>query len=322
MDIDAIMNRQVISTALTLVAVTITVFVLILPLFERDPLKARMKQVAIERDKLRQRERARLHQQEQKVSLRSQPKAQIKGVVDRLNLKEAFADEKTQAKLQMAGFRGQGPLYTFLFARVVTPAILFLIALFYAFELLPPDLPTFTKICAALMAGGLGFFLPNIYVQNVITKRKQSIRRAWPDALDLMLICVESGMSIEAAFRKVAEEIGVQSVALAEELSLTTAELSYLQDRRFAYENMAKRTGVDAIKNVTMALVQAERYGTPVGQAIRLMADDVREARMQEAEKKAAALPPKLTVPMIVFFLPVLFAVIIGPAIIQASRTF
>jgi tight adherence protein C len=154
-------------------------------------------------------------------------------------------------------------------------------------------------------------------VQNQIAKRQQSITAGFPDALDMLLICVQSGMSIEAAFQKVASEIGPQSLELAEELSVTTAELSYLSDRRQAYENLARRTGLPGVKGVSTALIQAERYGTPVGTALRVMAKENRDHRMMEAEKKAAALPPKLTVPMIVFFLPVLFVVIIGPALIQ-----
>ena len=133
----------------------------------------------------------------------------------------------------------------------------------------------------------------------------------------MLLICVQSGMSVEAAFGKVSSEVGSQSLELAEELSLTTAELSYLQDRRQAFENLGKRTGIPGVKAVTTALIQAERYGTPVGQALRVMAKENRDMRMAEAEKKAAALPPKLTVPMIIFFLPVLFVVILGPALIQ-----
>ena len=133
----------------------------------------------------------------------------------------------------------------------------------------------------------------------------------------MLLICVESGMSIEAAFRKVSNEVGTQSVALAEELTLTTAELSYLPDRRQAYENLAKRTDLDGVKSVCMALQQAERYGTPLATMLRVMAQENRDMRMSEAEKKAAGLPPKLTVPMILFFLPVLFIVILGPAVIK-----
>jgi tight adherence protein C len=159
--------------------------------------------------------------------------------------------------------------------------------------------------------------LPDLFLKNLITRRQQSVRRAFPDALDLMLICVESGMSVDAAFKKVSEEVGTQSIPLAEELALTTAELSYLQDRRQAYENLAVRTNIDGVKAVCTALIQAERYGTPLGQALRVLAQENRDMRMAEAEKKAAGLPPKLTVPMILFFLPVLFVVILGPAAIR-----
>ena len=166
----------------------------------------------------------------------------------------------------------------------------------------------------------LGFYAPNLYVGNIAQKRQQSLMRAFPDALDMMLICVESGMSIEMAFGKVGAEIGTASPELAEELQLTTAELSYLQERRMAYENLARRTGHEGVKAVTMALTQAERYGTPLGDALRVMSKENREMRMSAAEKKAAALPAQLTVPMILFFLPVLFLVVLGPAVIKVMR--
>lgn len=324
-DVTDVANSNFVVAALTTIAVTGTLFTLVMPLLERDTLKSRMKSVALERDKLRARERARLATEQaenNRAALRNQPREQVKNLVDKLNLKKNLADETTQDKLRMAGFRGTGPLYTFLFARISIPLVLFLVAVLYAFGVMPDTTPAITKLAICVFVGGLGVFAPNIYIQNLISKRQFSIRRAWPDALDLMLICVESGMSIEEAFRRVAEEIGSQSVPLAEELTLTTAELSYLGERRQAYENLTKRTGVDGVKNVMMALIQAERYGTPVGHAIRVMSDDIRDQRMQEAEKKAASLPPKLTVPMIVFFLPVLFFVIMGPAVMQVMDTF
>jgi tight adherence protein C len=177
--------------------------------------------------------------------------------------------------------------------------------------------PFMIKAGIAIGAAYLGMHLPYLFLKNKISRRQLSIKRAFPDALDLLLICVESGMSIEAAFRRVSQEVGSQSVALAEEFMLTTAELSYLQDRRMAYENLAKRTDLEGVKAVCVALQQTERYGTPLGQTLRVMAQENRDMRMSEAEKKAAALPPKLTVPMILFFLPVLFVVILGPAAIR-----
>jgi tight adherence protein C len=218
----------------------------------------------------------------------------------------------------MAGNRGQAAITVYLFARFVFPFVLLAVALFYFFVIgFMGDRPVGFRVMLSMFAAAIGLYVPNLYVSNMIAKRQQSIRRAWPDALDLMLICVESGMAIEPAFRKVGEEIGSQSVELAEEMVLATAEMSFLSDRRKAYENLGARTGLEGVKAVMTALIQAERYGTPVGTALRTLAQENRDMRMAEAEKKAAALPPKLTVPMIVFFLPVLFLVIMGPAAIR-----
>jgi tight adherence protein C len=324
MDLETFASSQFLAAVLAMVAVTGTIFSLVMPMLSKDTLKARMKTVALERDKLRAKERARLQssQADARASLRNQPKEQMKSFVDRLNLQKMLADENTVSRLRMAGYRGTAPLYYFLTARIAIPIVIFVVALFYTLFILPIDLPSISKFTLPLIIAGTSAFLPNIYLKNRVDKRKLIIQRAWPDALDLMLICVESGMSIEGAFQRVAEEVGVQSVELAEELSLTTAELSYLSERRMAFENLANRTGVDGVKNVMMALIQAERYGTPVGTAIRTMADDTREARMQMAEQKAASLPPKLTVPMILFFLPVLFFIIMSPAVMQVMDQF
>ena len=296
------------------IAVGATAFTLVQPFFERDQLTARIKAVALEREEIRARERARLANEAKRAKLRSEPKAYMRQFVDRFNLRKMLADDHTTDRLRMAGYRGQAPLVVFLFARATLPLLLLGLAAFYLFVLNDLGQPTAIRILISVAAAALGFYGPNLYISNVVSKRQLSIRRAWPDALDLLLICVESGMSAEASFRKVSEEIGAQSVPLAEELTLTTAELSYLQERRQAYENLAARTGLDTVKSVMTSLIQAERYGTPLGQSLRVLAQENRDQRMTAAEKKAAALPPKLTVPMILFFLPVLMAVILGPA--------
>jgi tight adherence protein C len=241
-------------------------------------------------------------------------------IVDKLKLRSVFETEEVRDKLKMAGLRGQAPLVTYMFFRVAMPAIIAIIALLYLFVIADYDYPVLVKIGLAIGAAYIGFYIPNFFIENLVQRRQTSIKNSFPDSLDMLLICVQSGMSVEAAFQKVSGEVGTQSLELAEELSLTTAELSYLQDRRQAFENLGKRTGIPGIKAVATALIQAERYGTPVGQALRVMARENRDMRMSEAEKKAAALPPKLTVPMIVFFLPVLFVVILGPAIIQVFK--
>ena len=304
---------------LAAIAASATAYTLITPMFAGEGLAKRMKAVASERERLRQRERERMNRNE-KVSLRQSPKQVVQGVVGKLNLGKWLAQEEARDKLVMAGYRGQAPYVTFLFFRLVIPIVFLIGAVLYVFVISNMQQTTLMKIGICIGATWAGMQAPMVFLKNAITKRQLSIKRAFPDALDLLLICIESGMSIEAAFRRVSNEIGSQSIALAEEFSLTTAELSYLQDRKTAYENLAKRIGLDGVKSVCLALQQSERYGTPLGQTLRVMAQENRDMRMNEAEKKAAALPPKLTVPMIVFFLPVLFVVILGPTGIKVTE--
>jgi len=316
------MGVKQLTALLAAVAAIATVLTLAMPVLSPDVLDKRMKSVALEREKIRQRERERLARGEkEKVSLRQSPKQYMARIVERFNLTKWLAQEAAREKLIQAGYRGQAPYIAFLFFRLITPVVMFLIALFYMFVVLELDQPAMVKIGICLAAAYAGMQVPYFFLKNRISKRQLSIKRAFPDALDLLLICVESGMSIEAAFKRVSGEIGSQSIALAEELTLTTAELSYLQDRKTAYENLAKRTDLDGVKSVCMALQQAEKYGTPLAQTLRVMSQENRDMRMSDAEKKAAGLPPKLTVPMILFFLPVLFVVILGPAAIRVMST-
>lgn len=307
---------------LAALAVFATIVTLAMPVLQRDELSDRMKSAAIEREQIRARERARLVNEKKKnAGLKHEEQGGfIKNVVDKLKLRNVLAEESTFNNLMIAGYRKPSHIYIFLFFRVMLPIIMFAAAATYVFAIAEMKHEFIVKLTICLVVAYIGMYLPNMFVKNQISKRQLSIRRAWPDALDLMLICVESGMSIEAAFKKVAAEIGDQSAQLAEEMVLTTAELSYLSERRQAYENLAMRTDLDGVKSVTMALIQAERYGTPLGTALRVLAQENRDMRMQEAEKKAASLPPKLTVPMIVFFLPVLFMVILGPSIIRITE--
>jgi tight adherence protein C len=311
-----IFTVQVLTMVFAAVAAGATVLTLAMPLFAPDTLNKRMKAVALEREKIRQRERERLAQGS-RASLRQSPRMYMKRVVDNLDLNKWLGQEQARTLLMQAGYRGHAPYVTYLFFRLAMPIVMLFASLFYIFVVLQLDYPPMMKIAMSIGCAYLGMQSPNLYLKNQITRRQLSIKRAFPDALDLMLICVESGMSVEAAFRKVSEEIGSQSVALAEELTLTTAELSYLPERRQAYENLGRRTGIEGVRAVCMALQQAERHGTPLGTTLRVLAQENRDLRMSEAEKKAAGLPPKLTVPMILFFLPVLFVVILGPAAIR-----
>jgi tight adherence protein C len=283
-------------------------------------LDKRMKAVGERREELRRRSRQAMRGGPgggDGGSLRHTDDSYRRRVVERLNLIKLLEDPKVAEKMAQAGFRGPGPLNTFYFFRFATPFILMALTALYVFGILKPDLPMTTQVAMVVGAAGVGFYAPNIYLKNRIDKRRQSIVASFPDSLDLLLICVESGMSIEAAIQKVSQEVGSQSIELAEELSLLSAELSYLPDRRMAYDGMAKRTNHPGIRAVATAMTQAETYGTPLGNALRVMAKENRDLRLSAAEKKAAALPAKLTVPMILFFLPVLFVVILGPAIIN-----
>src|SRR5205814_8197999 len=244
---------------LAAIAASATAYTLIIPLFAGEGLAKRMKAVASERERLRQRERERLSKSE-KVALRQSPKQLVSRVVDDFNLTKWLAQEAARDKLVMAGYRGQAPYLSFLFARLVTPIVMFIGAVIYVFVIsqLQKSMPIKIGICVGVAY--LGLQAPMLFLKNAISKRQLQIKRAFPDALDLLLICIESGMSVEVAFRKVAAEIVTQSVALSEEFTLTTAELSYLQDRKVAYENLAKRTGLEGVKSVCLALQQSERY--------------------------------------------------------------
>lgn len=316
--IDLLFDRELVVSVLAAVAVFATILTLAYPLLATDKLAARLKSVATRREELRRIQREALNKKGQNTGqLRSTPVGFMKQTVEKLNLRNILESPNTKEKLSRAGYRGQAAIYAFMFFRFVMPFIVFFGTIVYLFLLSNYNLPPIGKVGIAFGGAFVGFYLPDLYVQNVIDKRMSSIMKAFPDALDLMLICVESGMSVEAAFNKVASEIGSQSVELAEEFALTTAELSYLPDRRQAYENLGKRCAHPGVRAVCTSLIQAERYGTPLGTALRVMALENREMRMMEAEKKAASLPAKLTVPMIVFFLPALFIVILGPASIK-----
>ena len=314
--IDKLHDTNFVVTMLTAVAAMATVLTLAMPYVFGDNLERRMKSVAVERNKIRTRERERLARGD-RIELRQSPKAYMQFIVEQLNLRGWLGEEHARALLIKAGYRGHAPYIGFLFFRMLAPIAMFVFAMFYMFIILKLEQPLFVKLAIAFAAAWLGMRIPTLFIRNRIARRQLSIRRAFPDALDLLLICVESGMSIEAAIKKVSQEITGQSIPLAEELTLTTAELSYLQERRQAFDNLAKRTDLEGVKAVCTALIQAERYGTPVGTALRVLSQEIRDMRMGEAEKKAAGLPPKLTVPMILFFLPVLFVVILGPAAIQ-----
>jgi tight adherence protein C len=310
-------DPQNLLSAFIAIVVFATIVTLVMPMLSSNGLEGRLKSVANRREELRRRSREALSNKGGGSTLRHADEGMYKNVVDRLQLSKLLEDPKVVDKLAQAGFRGPKPVSTFYFFRFVMPFAFAVIAAFYLYVVNGFGLLPVQKIAACFFALTAGYYAPNLYISNIAQKRRESIAQAFPDALDLMLICVESGMSIEAAIAKVGAEVGSASIELAEELSLLTAELSYLPERRMAYEGLARRTNHPGVRSVVTAMIQAERYGTPLGAALRVMAKENRDLRLSAAEKKAAALPAKLTVPMIIFFLPCLFIVIMGPAVIN-----
>ena len=317
--ITSLLQIETMVTLLVGLAVFGTVVTVAAPYFDGDKLKARTKAVTEERDRLRTQMKATLGSSEARLR-EKQKRSLYHQIVDALNLKAVFQGDAARNSLRQAGFRTEKHLITFLAMRVIAPIIIGIIVFVYTSTLFADKVAPNMRIAGSLIAMVVGFYIPKIGLSNLITRRQASIKKAWSDALDLLLICVESGMALEPSMQRVAREIGSQSVALAEEMSLTVAELSYLQDRRKALDNLGKRTGLETVRAVVTSLIQSERYGTPLGTALRVLAQENRDTRMAEAEKKAAALPPKLTVPMILFFLPVIFVVILGPSVIMVMK--
>ena len=317
--LDMLQDTATLATLLASVSVFAMLLSIVGPMIERDRTNQRVRAMATERSKIRSQRLSELSVREAQRSgrLRQEPKGYMQAIVEKLNLRSQFDTEDIKDRLRRAGLRGQAPVVAFMFFRIAAPPAFFLTACFYLFVITNFGYSTEVNLFIATALGVAGFYAPNIFVENLAQKRQTAIKLAFPDALDMLLICVQSGMTAESAFGKVAREITSQSIELAEELSLTNAELSFLQDRKQAYDNLAKRTGLGTVKAVCTALVQAEKYGTAISQALRIMAKENRDIRLSEAEAKAAALPPKLTVPMIVFFLPVLFVIILAPAAIS-----
>lgn len=280
----------------------------------RNQLASRLKAVAARRQQLSARQRDAF-----KTS-RFQPKRHVgwmKAVVNRMNLQQMLEARELKNKLAQAGWRHSSAAVTYMFSRIAAPVVTLGVAALYVTSLFD-DWPFVQQAMVVLGCALIANYMPGVLLTNAIQKRQQALARGFPEALDLMVICVEAGLSVEATLLKVTDELGASSPEMAEETGLTAAELAFLGDRRLAWDNLAERTGLPQVKSLCTALVQSERYGTPVGQALRVLAEENRTARMAAAEKKAASLPAKLTVPLILFFLPVLFLVIGGPAVIRA----
>ncbi|OIQ97901.1 bacterial type II secretion system protein F domain protein [mine drainage metagenome] len=293
-----------------------SVLALSLPLLARDRVASRMKAVARHRQDLSRARAAGL--QGHRKAPRPSRLALMRAVITRLNLQALLDSKSLKDRLAQAGWRAQSAPLTYLFARVATPVLLLAFGLLYANTVFAA-MPAQIRILVLVLAVAVGAWLPTVVLVNAIQKRQAILARAFPDALDLLVICVEAGLSVEASLTRVVDEMSLSAPELSEEIGLTAAELAFVGDRRQAWSNLAERTGLAAVKSLSTAMVQSEKYGTPVGVALKTLAQESRDTRMAAAEKKAASLPARLTVPMIVFFLPVLFVVIAGPAALQVT---
>ncbi len=317
--IETLTDPQTIILILASAATFMTVIAMGMPYLQSDPLSSRLKSVAKRREELSQQQREKF---QKRPLLKASHVGAMKAVLERLKLQNLMGSPALRIKMNQAGWRGQTPVIVFAFTRLLLPIVMSIATAVLLFVGRKFELEASAKVLITLGVGVVGFYMPNVILQNVIHKRQQTLIKAFPDALDLLVICVEAGLSIEAAFSRVAEEMGEGTPIIAEEFGLTTAELAFLGERRQALENFALRTGAPAVKSLCTSLIQAERYGTPLAVSLRVLSQESREERLSRAEEKAGSLPAKLTVPMIVFFLPVIFFVVLGPAIIQVIRTF
>ena len=307
------------SLLVTLVAgmAFITVLAVWYGLLERHPMERRARMLAERRDQLRgQLLKDKTPRKRQKESL-----SVMRRVVGVFKLMQSQQTDKLHDRLSQAGLRSRDAIIVFLFFKVATPVLLGAVAFLLVYLMQFGDLAPVGRLAVVLGGIGLGFFVPELYVSNLTKKRQLSLSKALPDGLDLLVICAESGLSLDASLDRVANEIGDANTALAEELSLTSIELGFLPDRRQALTNLNRRTNLPSIRGVVNTLLQTEKYGTPLSQSLRVLANEFRDQRLLKAEEKAARLPATLTVPMIIFILPVLFIVLIGPAIIRVMDT-
>lgn len=237
--------------------------------------------------------------------------------VHRFKLLQGKQTSETREKLAQAGLRSREALVAFLFCKLCFPLLFGVVALILFEGMDAYNLTSTKKLMACFGSVLLGSFAPNIWLRNLITKRQDAIRKSVPDALDLLVICVEAGLSLDAALARVSRELGRGAPELGDEFQLTSLELGLLPERRQALENLSKRVTLPSVRAITQALLQTEKYGTPLAQSLRVLASEFRNERMMRAEEKAARLPATLTVPMVIFILPTLFIVLIGPAVIN-----
>ena len=281
----------------------------------RDPMAKRVKALNERREQLKAGIVASTSKRRKNITNKNEMADKVRGILSSLQVLQEEQVVKAQAKLMQAGVRSKDLAFVVIFARLVLPVVLgaFILWLVYWVDYFPAW-GSFKKY--ALVAGTfiLAYKAPDLWLKNKIQKRTHAIRKGLPDALDLLVICAEAGLTVDAAFSRVSRELGKAYPELGDEFALTSIELGFLTDRRLAFENLAKRIDLDSVRGVVTTMIQTEKYGTPLASALRVLSAEFRNERMMRAEEKAARLPAIMTVPLILFILPVLFIVILGPA--------
>jgi tight adherence protein C len=281
----------------------------------KDPMGKRVKALNERREQLKAGIVASTSKRRKNITNKNEMADKVRGILSSLQVLQEEQVVKAQAKLMQAGVRSKDLAFVVIFARLVLPIVLgsFILWLVYWIDYFP-EWGSFKKY--ALVAGTfiLAYKAPDIWLKNKIQKRTHAIRKGLPDALDLLVICAEAGLTVDAAFSRVSRELGKAYPELGDEFALTSIELGFLTDRRFAFENLARRIDLDSVRGVVTTMIQTEKYGTPLASALRVLSAEFRNERMMRAEEKAARLPAIMTVPLILFILPVLFIVILGPA--------
>ncbi len=312
-----------VATILSGVAASAVAFAIYAALSVRDPMAKRVKALNERREQLKAGITASTSKRRAKLVQKSETADKLRDLLSSFKMLQDSQVRAAQQKLLQAGIRNKDLAFVVIFGRVALPIILGgLVALWvYGLDMFPTwgPLKRYALVAGTLI---LSYKAPDIYLKNLITKRSHAIRQGLPDALDLLVICAEAGLTVDAAFHRVAKELGKAYPELGEEYALTAIELGFLTDRRQAFENLSKRVALDAVKGVVTTMIQTEKYGTPLASALRVLSAEFRNERMMRAEEKAARLPAIMTVPLILFILPVLFVVILGPAACSISDSF
>jgi len=318
MGVDIVM----VATGLTAVATFAVLLAIYTATTVRDPMIKRVKALNERREQLKAGIVASTSKRRRKISNRNEAADKVRSLLASLKMLQDEQVEKAQAKLMQAGVRSKDLAFVVIFARFILPLVLggLMIAWVYGLGGLADwsALKRYAVVSVTLIGS---YKAPDIWLQNKITKRSHAIRKGIPDALDLLVICAEAGLTVDAAFNRVAKELGKAYPELGDEFALTSIELGFLTDRRTAFDNLARRIDLEAIRGVVTTMIQTEKYGTPLASALRVLSAEFRNERMMRAEEKAARLPAIMTVPLILFILPTLFIVILGPASCSISDT-